>query len=179
MRSGAFALALGMMGFSASAAQAQSAGACADGMVCASAPETVASAVADYGLEGKLELGSDGDPYVSVVAQRYDYDIFFYGCELGLNCNSLQFLIAFEDDGTNTTELANAWNLNYRFGKMAVTQDDGLRLTYDVTTSGGLPKDNFVDVLDWWNTVSDALFQFFTDRGLINEATAEGDAEVT
>ena len=39
--------------------------------------------------------------------------------------------------------------------------DGTLSITYDVTTVGGLNRENFADVVDWWNTMLGLAGKFF------------------
>lgn len=159
-------IALGL-GVTAAAASASDTDPCGAGMVCASSPETVVKAVQEAGFRAVLKKDNSGDPMITSAASGYDFNIFFYGCEDGKNCSSLQFSTSFADDGKNTTELANLWNRQRRFSQMAIGEDGSLDLTYDVTTFGGLNERNFADVVDWWQTMLGALNAFFRQQGHI------------
>lgn len=120
--------------------------------ICASAPDTVVKALQDAGY--KAELGKSkgtGNPKISSAASGYSYDLFFYGCSDGRNCDSLEFMVSFEKDSVNSAELANLWNKDERFATMSFDPEDGsLTIAYDVSTVGGLNRANFADVIDWW-----------------------------
>ena len=140
---------------------------CAKGLVCASAPDTVAKALQDAGYKASLSTDEDGDPMITSAASGYDFNVFFYECKDGKDCASLHFSVSFSDDGKNTAELANLWNRQRRFSQMAVAEDGSLAMTYDVTTFGGLNQRNFSDVIDWWQTMLGALNAFFREQGHI------------
>jgi hypothetical protein len=161
---GLIGLGLGVASASASAADKQP---CGKALVCANAPETVVKAVQDAGFRALLKQDATGDPLITSAASGYDFEIFFYECEEGKNCASLQFSTSFADDGKNTAELANLWNRQKRFSQMAVGENGSLVLTYDVTTFGGLNERNFADVVDWWQTMLGALNAFFRQQGHI------------
>jgi Putative bacterial sensory transduction regulator len=93
---------------------------CPDGLVCASAPETVVKAMQEAGFRAKLDKDKTGDPLISSEASSYAFDIFFYGCENSKNCTSLQFQTSFGAEEDNTPEYANAWNTKYRFVQASV-----------------------------------------------------------
>ena len=120
-------------------------------MVCASSPQSVVEAIKEAGYKAVLSKSkTTGNPMIESAANGYDYSIFFYECEASKQCGSLQFMISFADDGTNTPQLANLWNKEKRFSQMAVTDDKSLAFSYDISTIGGLNQKNFADVVDWW-----------------------------
>lgn len=148
-----------------SGAVAAEASKCGAALVCASAPQTVVDAFIAAGYKAKLTKDSVGDPKIESAANGYDFAVYFYGCEQARNCTSIQFQIGFADDGKNTLELANTWNRDKRFIKMAVAKDDGLTVSYDVSTLGGLTQENFADVIDWWAVMLGELNGYFKAQG--------------
>ncbi len=145
----------------AGTAQAQDKQPCGIDMVCASNPDSVLAALEAAELEARLSTDTTGDPMIEVEA-GYHFDIAFYGCIEGKDCDSLRFQLLFRAGPENTPELANKWNGTKRFLQMSVRPDGKLTATYDVATIGGLNKRNFHDVLDWWDTMLDDLSAFFT-----------------
>lgn len=138
---------------------------CGAKMVCASAPKSVVSALQDAGYKAVLgKSDTTGNPKIDSAANGYNYSIYFYECEEGKKCASLQFLVTFEDDGANTLDLANRWNNNKRFLQMSVNDDKSLALSYDVTTLGGLNQTNFADVIDWWAMMLGEASKFFKEN---------------
>lgn len=136
---------------------------CGRGLICASAPQTVADAVMTAGYRAKLGTDDVGDPKVTSAAGGYDYTILFYGCKEHKSCDSLQFNVSFADDGKNTIALANRWNVKKRFAQMAVLDDGRLQVRYDVATVGGLNQNNFADVMTWWEAMMGELRTFFAE----------------
>jgi hypothetical protein len=144
-----------------SSAMAADKEACGSGLICASDPKSVADAITEAGYRAKLGKDDTGDPKIESAANGYDFTVYFYDCEEAKNCAALQFLASFTDDGKNTPELANSWNNSKRFLQMSVQPDKSLRVSYDVTTVGGLNHKNFADVVDWWATMLGELSKFF------------------
>jgi hypothetical protein len=139
----------GLISFSGSASAQDE---CPTGLICASKPETVVGGVQDAGFRAKLGKDSAGDPMIDSEASGYTFQIYFYDCEKGKDCRSLQFVADFEADDGNTPEYANAWNVKHRFIQASVNEKE-LQLAYDITTAGGLNKANFADVLETWSTM--------------------------
>lgn len=139
--------------------------ACPAAMVCASNPKSVADALAKGGYKASQVVDDEGDPMIRSAASGYNYAIVFYGCEKAKACDALRFQILFDDDGKNTAELSNRWNVRKRFIHLAVTDSGELAATYDITTRGGLTQANFADVIDWWGVMLGELSQFFKNDG--------------
>ncbi|WP_176595769.1 MULTISPECIES: YbjN domain-containing protein [Sphingobium] len=138
---------------------------CGANLVCASDPQSVVQALQAEGYKAALGKSSQtGNPKIESAASGYNYTIYFYECEQGRQCGSLQFQVSFEDDGGNTPELANKWNKDKRFAQMSVWDDRSLALAYDVTTVGGLNRKNFADVVDWWAVMLGEAGKFFKDN---------------
>lgn len=144
----------------AGAAHAEDRDPCAPDMVCASSVDSVMAAAKAAGYAPKLEKDKDGTPYIEIDS-GYHFDIFFYGCVEGRNCDSLRFEVSFGKEAGVDIALANKWNDSKRFLQMAVKDDGTLLAAYDVATVGGLNKKNFADVLGWWDTLLVELSEFF------------------
>jgi Putative bacterial sensory transduction regulator len=134
---------------------------CGKGMICASAPQSLADAIRDEGYKAKIDVDGQGDPSISSSAGGYNYDIYFYGCKDHKGCDSIQFQVSFKADGTNTPALANEWNDTKRFSQASINSKKEFVLRYDVTTKGGINKANFADTVDWWGTMLGELNKFF------------------
>ncbi len=152
---------LGLFGGSAAMAQ-ETAGACPQGTICAADPQTVVNAMQEAGYKAKLTASkTSGNPLINSAAAGYNFEVQFFNCTIMTACKSLAFLISFDDDGTNTPELANQWNDVNRFSTMSVSSDKNLILAYDVSTVGGLNSRNFEDLLDTWNSTLGEVSKFF------------------
>lgn len=156
-------VALAVLSF-ASGAVAKDAEDCLPGLICASAPAAVAKALQDAGYKAKLAKDDGGDPMISSSGGGYDYDIYFYGCENHVQCDSLQFSMTFTRDGYEDAALANEWNVKQRFGKAHIDAKGRFRVEYDVGMIGGLNPKNFEDVIAWWNTTLDGMGKFWKEH---------------
>lgn len=137
---------------------------CPGALICASNPDGIVSSLQAQGFKAVLgKSDATGNPKISSAAAGYNYTIFFYGCDkAGAGCTSLSFAVTFDDDGTNSADLANEWNKDKRFTTMAFDPaDKSLTVSYDVTTIGGLNQVNFADVVDWWQTMLGQARTFF------------------
>jgi Putative bacterial sensory transduction regulator len=122
---------------------------CQPDMVCASSPASVVAALQDAGYRAQLKKDSVGE-YISSAGGGYNFLVTFQGCKETVKCDSLQFGITFTPHEVQTAEYANGYNLQYRYVQAAAKENKELRLSYDVTTIGGLSKRNFTDIVDIW-----------------------------
>lgn len=137
---------------------------CGTGLICASNPATVVTALQEAGYKAKLDKDNEGYPKISSSASGYDFDIYFYGCKNNKQCDALQLRVSFEKDAANTFELANKWNASKRFSQAYISDKGSFVTDYDVTTMGGLTKANFADVIDWWSVTLGNLKTFFAEN---------------
>ena len=54
-------------------------------------PDQVAKILRDEGYAAKLDSDVDGDPLIRSSSQGLKWNIYFYGCTKGRNCNAVQF----------------------------------------------------------------------------------------
>ena len=137
---------------------------CPQDLICASEPEAVAAELRKLGYRAELTTVENGDPQIESAAAGYDFLLNFNECTEGKQCPSLGFVVVFANDGKNTLELANTWNKRKRFSQMAVNDNGSLAFTYDVTTTGGLTRANFADVVDWWQSMLGQVRSYFSER---------------
>jgi Putative bacterial sensory transduction regulator len=131
------------------AAYAVDENACQPDMVCASSPASVVAALQEAGYRAQLKKDNAGE-YISSAGGGYNFLLTFNGCIETIKCDSLQFIITFTAHEVQNAEYANGYNLKYRFLQAAAKENKELRLSYDVTTIGGLSKRNFTDIVDIW-----------------------------
>ena len=146
---------------------------CPSSYICASRPEGIVATLQALGYKAMLgKSETTGNPRIESSSSGYDYEIFFYGCENGANCNSLGFMSTFEKDAGNSASLANDWNREKRFSVMSYDPRDGtISISYDLTTVGGLNQVNFSDAVAWWDAMLGQARIFFKER----QASAKSD----
>ncbi|WP_081647642.1 YbjN domain-containing protein [Pseudorhodobacter ferrugineus] len=77
--------------------------------------------------------------------------MYFYGCEDGANCTSIQFYMGIELDHTVSLERINDWNRDKRFGTAVFDTDGYPYLKMDLNLDfGGITAPAFEDNLDLW-----------------------------
>lgn len=106
-----------------------------------------------YG-QATIDKDGQGDPMIKCQANGLKYSVYFYGCEKGKNCTSIQLLSGFNTDGKADLDKVLEWNSKKRWLK-AVRDDEGDPIVrYDIMLAGGVTTANlsrsfnlFVDML--------------------------------
>lgn len=122
----------------------------AEPLVTAEDPEVIAGLIRDLGYRADIGVDNIGDPMISSSAHGYDFDIFFYDCTDGANCQAVQFSSAYDlDDGMSLTK-AHDFTREKRWVKVYLNDDSDPRVEMDYNLRGGVSVDNFNDTFDWW-----------------------------
>lgn len=136
---------------------------CAKDLICASAPTGVAAQMMRAGYQALLFKDGEGDPAVESAAGGYKFYVYFYGCENHTQCDSLQFYMSFAADPAHGSAAVDRWNRSKRFGQAALTKTGAFRVSYDLSTIGGVNQRNFGDVLEWWTSLIGGMDKFFAE----------------
>lgn len=115
---------------------------------------------------GSAEISTDsrGDPKIDGRMHGVKYQIYFYGCKNGEQCNSVQFRAGFTQDNKQTIERMNEWNVAKRFGKAAIDKDGDATIELNVNLRGGVCNANFDETVGWWSTVLREFLQWINFR---------------
>jgi len=134
----------------------------ADGLILASDPPGVLSALQALGFTGTLGVDAANDPLISGDMEGTPYQIVFFGCQENVNCQWLLFSAGFDLPNGATLDAMNQWNQSHLVGQAYLDGEQDPFLNYFVTTTGGLTQGNFADAVDWWRVV---LTEFKTTVG--------------
>ena len=115
-------------------------------------PELVAELLRKEGYQAKVDEKKEGeDPVITSAASGSTFGLYFYNCEKGKNCQSVQFYAGFED-GKMDLARANVWNRDKRFARAYLDKEGDAVIEMDVNIEpGGMPRELFVDSLDIWS----------------------------
>ncbi|WP_432448730.1 YbjN domain-containing protein [Aliiroseovarius marinus] len=125
-----------------------------DKQVVASDPDSVLAYFEDLGAPAKLSKDKVGDPQIEIQYYGTKMVLFFYGCQDGQNCNSLQFFSGYTADHELTLEGVNTWNSKQRYGRAYIADDGRKMLEYDIYTGqDGVSQTDFDEIFDAWTQV--------------------------
>ena len=123
-------------------------------------PELVAELLRKEGYQAKVDPKKEGeDPVITSAASGSTFGVYFYNCEKGKNCQSIQFYAGFQKPKMDLARV-NAWNRDKRFGRAYLDTDGDAAIEMDVNIEpGGMPRELFADNLSIW---SDLIGEFRT-----------------
>jgi len=115
-------------------------------------PEQVAAMLRKEGYQAKVDPKKEGeDPVITSSASGSTFGLYFYNCEAGKNCQSVQFYAGFQEPKMDLAGV-NAWNRDKRFGRAYLDKDGDVAIEMDLNIEpGGIPRELFVDSLDIWS----------------------------
>lgn len=122
----------------------------AQNLIDASDERLLAQFLQDQGFRAKLEVLDDGDPVIRSNSSGTNFSIYFYGCERGTDCQSIQFFVAYDLDDGLALERVNAINSQNRFTKVYLDEDNDPFMELDVNMAFGVTHENLADTLEWW-----------------------------
>ncbi len=116
--------------------------------------DVIAVFLQEFGLPTEKTVDPDGDPKIESRIEGTRFAVYFYGCDNGKECDSIQFSTGFDLKEPMSLESANAWNRDKRFGKVYLDEDGDPYIEYDVNTDfDGIGAENFDDSIDLWRAL--------------------------
>ncbi len=126
----------------------------ADGGVTA---QEVAASLQAKGYKAEIGKDQGGDPKIHSGAQGVSFDIYFYGCNKGPRCSSLQFTVGFHVDGGMKLADINSWNRNNRFGRAYLDDVNDPYVEMDLDAEHGFSTEAVENNIDTWDAVVGAF----------------------
>lgn len=136
--------------------------AAAQNLIDANNERAVATFIQDQGYRAKLEYLDDGDPVIRSNSSGTNFSIYFFDCDRGTNCKTIQFFVSYDLNDGMTYEKVNEWNRGWRFGKVYLDDENDPFMELDVNIEYGVTHENLADTIDWW-LVAMGNFEEFID----------------
>ncbi len=114
-------------------------------------PDGLVSHLMREGISAQLTKDDYGDPKIVVRQGDTTFSIYFYGCDGGVACTSLQFFVGYRTEGAWTVDQANAWNKERRYTRAYVSAEGSARLEMDLLSGiGGISVAGFAEHYVMW-----------------------------
>jgi len=133
-------------------------------VVDVSSVDSVAALLREAGYKAEIKVGKDGDFYINSATGGNNFQINFYGCKDKINCDSFDFYSWYKKEPFFSVAMANEWNVNHRFLKVAIDSDGDLSEYLAVDGVGKMTFDNFKDYIDWYGTMDAELTKFVDEK---------------
>ncbi|PZU49933.1 MAG: hypothetical protein DI568_04760 [Sphingomonas sp.] len=118
-------------------------------MLKASDPATIARYLNQIGYRAKLGKDKAGDPTIETGISGRNVWIYFYGCEKGANCTSLQFQMGISTKQKLSLSQVNRFNQKFRFSQLSLDDEQDPWLYYDLPSgAAGISGDAFELAVD-------------------------------
>jgi len=115
-------------------------------------PNQIANFLRGRGYAAEVTTDSDGDPTIRTRSQGVTWNVLFYGCQGGRNCNAITFESTYEPNAQSGLDNLNAWSVSKRYA-YAVRRNDGIvALRMDVLMIGGISEQLFQESHGLWET---------------------------
>jgi len=135
-----------------------------DRVVDVSDARAVAALLKEAGYKAEIKTDSGGESYIVSSAGGNEFRVIFYGCTHDANCDSLQFYSWFKKEPFFSQDMANEWNKEWRFLKVAIDKDGDLSEYMDISAIGKMTYANFRDYIDWYESMDSKLITFVSDK---------------
>ena len=117
----------------------------------ASNVDDILNAARGYG-SATLTTQSNGDPQITGKTDGITYQIYFRNCTDNKNCEDLNFYLGFLDVKP-TLEVINDWNLNKRFSRAYLDQDQDACVEMDLDMVKGVNAEYLDSQIGLWTLV--------------------------
>lgn len=114
-------------------------------------PQQIADYLRKRGQAAQIGTDNDGDPTIETSSQGARYNVYFYGCKNGRDCNSITFDSAFRPTSKSSLEDLNAWSRAKRHAYAVMRADSNVALRMDVIMLGGIPEAVFAETVRLWD----------------------------
>ena len=117
----------------------------------ASNVDDILNAARGYG-SATLTTQSNGDPQITGKTDGITYQIYFRNCTDNKNCEDLNFYLGFLDLKP-TLEVINDWNMNKRFSRAYLDQDQDACVEMDLDMVKGVSAEYLDSQIGLWTLV--------------------------
>jgi hypothetical protein len=120
--------------------------------------DEILNAARGYG-SASLTTQSNGDPQITGKINGITYQVYFRNCTDNTDCEDLNFYLGFLDIKPGF-EKVNEWNLNKRFSRAYVDQDEDACIEMDLDLVKGVTAEYLDSQFGLWNMVVEQYSEF-------------------
>ncbi len=122
-------------------------------LVTADDPNSILEVAKGYG-RASLSKDSQGDPWIEGKMDGLVYNIFFYGCKNGINCESIQLETGWGKDAKKLSlDEINEWNSKKLFVRSMINKNGLVRLHMEILLRFEVTEKNLDACFDVWRAL--------------------------
>ncbi len=127
-------------------------------------PSYIVSALRQEGYRAELRRTQQGEPVVLSATNGRPFTVIFYGCDGFKDCKSFGLRGALRKEAFFTPVLANEWNAEHRFLRIAIDANGDLQQYLDATGIIGMTQTQFAELLVWYTEMDRTLARFLAEK---------------
>jgi len=115
------------------------------------------------GYRAKVETASDGSTFISSAAGGTNISIYFDDCKIGTGCSYIRLTSWWEKPKGASAEAMNKWNNGWKMIRAVYDDDKDVVIDYYYTLAGGVSRANFVDMFEWYASISSDFSDYLSE----------------
>jgi hypothetical protein len=115
--------------------------------------DQVAAVLRDKGYAAQISKDSTGDPQIRSGAEGVSFTIYFYGCQQGPRCASIEFSSAYHVEAGMKLADVNGWNLKNRYGRSYIDSVNDPHMEMDLSLEHGGTTEAIGAAIETWDSV--------------------------
>ncbi len=137
----------------------------------------VAAILQAKGYVAQIGKDEEGDPNIhsGSGAEGSGFDVYFFGCNKGPRCTSIEFSVAYHVEGGLTLAQINEWNHKKRFGRAYLDSENDPFIGMDVDVEKGFSTEAIDNNIDTWDSVVGTFRHFIGCTKKPDTATCKAD----
>jgi hypothetical protein len=143
--------------FAASGADAQNAKKATTGgsaaLITGSSFDGIVAALENNGFSVDMTTDGDGDPMIESTDNDEPFNVHFYGCTDGKDCEYIEFTEGWDLPNGTTPDVIEKWNEDRVWGRAYLDSENDPWVDMAVNLKGGVSAENFDDTVSWWWSV--------------------------
>ena len=120
----------------------------------------VAKVLQDKGYKAEITTDNEGDPEVKSSTDGGNFAIFFYGCNKGPRCSSIEFQAGYDLPNGMSLDKINQWNKEHRFLRAYLDKDNDPYAEMDLDVEHAFLTEGLANNIDTWAAVLPKFKQF-------------------
>jgi hypothetical protein len=117
-------------------------------------PQLITDLLQEWGYKAKLTDDGEGNPKIESAIAGVNYQIYFYGCQSGQACSSIELSSGFNLESGIGLDVINDWHSKKRYTRAYLDDNQDPWLSMDINLyGGGITAATFQDNVYLWDSL--------------------------